>query len=38
MLSIASGAASAIMFGIGGSYTAAALARLLGGLFNATGG
>ncbi|CAL5223223.1 g5700 [Coccomyxa viridis] len=38
MLSIASGAVSAIMFGIGGSYTTAALARLFGGLLNATGG
>ncbi len=38
MLSIGSGAVSAIMFGIGGSYTIAALARVIGGLLNATGG
>jgi MFS family permease len=38
LMSIASSALSSIVFGMAGNFWTAALARLLGGLLNATGG
>ena len=38
LMSIISGAVSALIFGMAGNYMTAALARLAGGLLNATGG
>ena len=38
LMSIVSGAVSALIFGMAGNYLTAALARLAGGLLNATGG
>ncbi len=38
LMSIMSGCISAIIFGMAGNYLTAAIARLFGGLFNATGG
>ena len=38
LMSIISGAVSALVFGMAGNYLTAALARLAGGLLNATGG
>ena len=38
LMSIISGAATAAMFGMASTYLMAAMARLLGGLLNATGG
>ena len=38
LMSLISGAVSALIFGMAGNYMTAALARLAGGLLNATGG
>ena len=38
LMSILSGSVSALIFGMAGNYLTAALARLAGGLLNATGG